>query len=191
VQPLARNLRHWRKVRGLTLSALAERASIAKSTVALLEHGKGNPSIDTVWSLARALDVPFASLFHDERADDGVHVVRAGTGPVVATDVAGLDYGPGLLVRHLLTRSGGALFEIYVLDLKPGATRESQAHLPGLYEHLLIIQGTVEITTNSSCEVVTEGDLISFAADRRHRYRVLEGPVRFVSVHEYPPVSTT
>jgi len=189
VQPLARNLRRWRKVRGLTLSALAERAGVAKSTVALLERGQGNPSIDTVWSLASALGAPIASLFHDEQADHGVHVVRAGSATIVATDVAGLDYGPGLLVRHLLSRSGGALFEVYVLDFEPGAMRDAQAHLAGLHEHLLIIQGTVEISTDSFCEVVGEGDLISFAADRPHRYRVIKGPVRFVSVHEYPATS--
>jgi len=34
--------------------------------------------------------------------------------------------------------------------------------------------------------VLNEGDLISFRADRPHTYRVLKGPVRLVSVHEYP-----
>jgi hypothetical protein len=34
--------------------------------------------------------------------------------------------------------------------------------------------------------VLDTGDLISFRADRTHSYRVLDGPVRLISVHEYP-----
>src|SRR5271168_857812 len=77
VQPIARNLRRWRMTREMTLSALAEQAGVAKSTVSLIERGQGNPSIDTVWALAAALGVPFASLFHDEPPTDDVTVVRA------------------------------------------------------------------------------------------------------------------
>jgi XRE family transcriptional regulator, regulator of sulfur utilization len=189
VQPIARNLRRWRTARGMTLSALAEQAGVAKSTVSLIERGQGNPSIDTVWALATALGVPFASLFHDESPDDDVHVVREDDGAIVAVDQAGLDHD-GLVIRHMLTRTGGAYTEIYTLVLEEGAERHAQAHVPGLFEHLVIATGTVEISTEAFSEVVSQGDLISFRADRPHTYRVVEGPVRLVSVHEYPQRAT-
>jgi quercetin dioxygenase-like cupin family protein len=56
----------------------------------------------------------------------------------------------------------------------------------GLFEHITVSAGTVEISTDSFSETVSQGDLISFRADRSHTYRVIEGPVRLVSVHEYP-----
>jgi len=171
--------------REMTLSALAEQAGVAKSTVSLIERGQGNPSIDTVWSLAAALGVPFASLFHDDPPDDDVTVVRADDASLVAFDSAGLDTG-GLAIRHLLTRTGGALIEIYTLALDEGAVRHAAAHTAGLSEHLTITEGTVEISTDAFTRVVSAGDLISFRADRPHTYRVIEGPVRFVSIHEYP-----
>lgn len=185
VQPIARNLRRWRVTREMTLSALAEQAGVAKSTVSLIERGQGNPSIDTVWALATALGVPFASLFHDEAPSDDVLVVREDDGSVVAIDQAGLD-GDGLVIRHMLTRTGGALMEIYTLVLDEGAVRHAEAHVSGLFEHLTVSAGKVEISTDSFTEVVSQGDLISFRADRPHSYRVIEGPVRLVSVHEYP-----
>lgn len=169
----------------MTLSALAEHAGVAKSTVSLIERGRGNPSIDTVWALAVALGVPFASLFHDEPAQRDVTVVRADHASVVAIDPAGLD-SDGLVIRHLLTRPGGDLIEIYTLELGEGAVRHSGAHVSGLFEHLTIAVGTVEISTDAFKEVVHAGDLISFRADRPHTYRVIRGPVRLVSVHEYP-----
>jgi XRE family transcriptional regulator, regulator of sulfur utilization len=170
--------------REMTLSALAEQAGVAKSTVSLIERGQGNPSIDTVWSLAVALGVPFASLFHDEPPTDDVTVVRGADAAVVAVDQAGVT--DGLVTRHLLTRTGGSLIEIYTLTLDENAVRHSGAHVSGLFEHLTIAVGTVEISTDSFTEVVSAGDLISFRADRPHTYRVIDGPVMFVSVHEYP-----
>ncbi|MGD0452074.1 MAG: helix-turn-helix domain-containing protein [Solirubrobacteraceae bacterium] len=186
VQPIARNLRRWRETRGMTLSALAEQAGVAKSTVSLIERGQGNPSIDTVWALAAALGVPFASLFHDEPPPDDVSVVREDdVAAVVAVDQAGLETD-GLVIRHMLTRAGGALIEIYTLLLEEGAVRHAEGHVAGLFEHITVATGTVEISGESFSEVIGQGDLISFRADQPHSYRVVEGPVRLVSVHEYP-----
>jgi transcriptional regulator with XRE-family HTH domain len=168
----------------MTLSALAEQAGVAKSTVSLIERGQGNPSIDTVWALASALGVPFTSLFHDEPPADDVSVVREDDGSVIAVESAGLE--EGLVVRHMLTRTGGALIEIYTLVLDEGAVRHAEAHVPGLFEHITVAAGKLEISSDSFTEALGQGDLISFRADRPHTYRVLEGPVRLVSVHEYP-----
>jgi transcriptional regulator with XRE-family HTH domain len=168
----------------MTLSALAEQAGVAKSTVSLIERGQGNPSIDTVWALASALGVPFTSLFHDEPPADDVSVVREDDGSVIAVESAGLE--EGLVVRHMLTRTGGALIEIYTLVLDEGAVRHAEAHVAGLFEHITVAAGKLEISSDSFKEVLGQGDLISFRADRPHTYRVIEGPVRLVSVHEYP-----
>jgi transcriptional regulator with XRE-family HTH domain len=171
--------------RQLTLSALAERAGLAKSTVSLIERGQGNPSIDTVWALAAALGVPFASLFHDEPPADDVLVVREDAGSIIMVDQAGLPT-EGLVVRHMLTRSGGSLMEIYTLELEEGAVRHAAGHVAGLFEHITVAAGTVEVGTDAFSEVLNPGDLISFRADRPHTYKVIRGPVRLVSVHEYP-----
>lgn len=169
----------------MTLSALAEQAGVAKSTVSLIERGQGNPSIDTVWALAAALGVPFASLFHDESPAGDMTVVREDDVEVIAVDQAGLAVD-GLVARHMLTRTGGSLIEIYTLVLDEGAVRHADGHVSGLFEHLTVATGSVEISNESFSEVVNQGDLISFRADRPHTYRVLDGPVRLVSVHEYP-----
>ncbi len=158
---------------------------MAKSTVSLIERGQGNPSIDTVWALAAALGVPFASLFHDEPPIDDVTVVRADDTSVIAVDKAGSET-TGLVARHLLTRTGGALIEIYTLTLDEEAVRHAHGHLNELFEHITVASGTIEISTDAFTEVLSEGDLISFRADRPHTYRVIDGPVRLVSIHEYP-----
>jgi XRE family transcriptional regulator, regulator of sulfur utilization len=185
-QPIARNLRRWRTIREMTLSALAEQAGVAKSTVSLIERGQGNPSIDTVWALASALGVPFASLFHEDSPAHDVLVVRERDGSVIPVEEAG-QASDGLVVRHMLTRTGGSLIEIYTLVLEDGAVRHANAHVSGLLEHVTVAAGTVEVATDSFSETISQGDLISFRADRPHSYRAVEGRARLVSVHEYPP----
>ena len=183
-QPIARNLHRWRTARGITRTALAERAGVAKSTVSLIERGHGNPSIGTVCALAGALGVPVASLFQDDPAADELTVVRAGDSQPLALEETGADNG--LTIRHLLTRPGGDLLEIYTLELTAGAVRNAGAHTRGLFEHLTITAGTVEVASKSFRVLVGEGDLVSFRADRPHSYRAVDGPARLVSVHEYP-----
>jgi XRE family transcriptional regulator, regulator of sulfur utilization len=183
--PVARNLRRWRMTREMTLAALAERAGVAKSTVSLIERGHGNPSVETISALAAALRVPFASIFHEEPPADEMTLIREHDSPVIAVEQVGLQ-GDRLTIRHLLTRTGGALIEIYTLVLQRGAVRYADAHVTGLFEHATVCTGSVEISTDSFSEVLNTGDLLSFRADRPHSYRVIDGPVRLVCIHEYP-----
>src|SRR3954453_14071382 len=52
---LGHNVRRLRHERGLSLGALAQAAGLAKQTLANLENGSGNPTVETLQSLAAAL----------------------------------------------------------------------------------------------------------------------------------------
>jgi transcriptional regulator with XRE-family HTH domain len=83
---IAAALRRERERHGISLAELARRAGIAKSTLSQLESGAGNPSVETLWSLAVVLDVPFSRLLDPPAAP--VHVVRASDRPVVRAELA-------------------------------------------------------------------------------------------------------
>ncbi|PVJ86390.1 transcriptional regulator, partial [Salmonella enterica subsp. enterica serovar Senftenberg] len=59
ISVIARSLVRERQRTGLSLAEIARRAGIAKSTLSQLEAGNGNPSLETLWSLCVALDIPF------------------------------------------------------------------------------------------------------------------------------------
>ena len=63
---LARSLKRTRLERAISIAELARQSGVSKATLSGLERGNGNPSIDTVWALARALNVPFGDLFDVE-----------------------------------------------------------------------------------------------------------------------------
>src|SRR3712207_7942354 len=59
---IAAALRRERERHGLSLTELARKAGIAKSTLSQLEAGSGNPSVETLLALAVVLEVPFSRL---------------------------------------------------------------------------------------------------------------------------------
>ena len=73
---LAHALRRERERRGLSLSETAKRAGIGKSTLSQLEGGSGNPSVETLWALATALDVQLSQLLDPDRPQMSVGVRR-------------------------------------------------------------------------------------------------------------------
>jgi len=60
---LGRNLRALRLARGMSQSALERAARLARSYIDGVESGRRNPTISTVFRLARALGVGPAALF--------------------------------------------------------------------------------------------------------------------------------
>src|SRR3954452_17082141 len=64
----------------LSVLELSRRSGVARNTIAALERGEGNPTIDTLYALADALGVPLADLLVSREAPAAVHVVRAGAG---------------------------------------------------------------------------------------------------------------
>ncbi|WP_324277863.1 helix-turn-helix transcriptional regulator [Blastococcus brunescens] len=57
LEMLGRNVRRIRGERQLSLGALAQKSGLAKQTLANLEGGGGNPTVDTLLRVARALGV--------------------------------------------------------------------------------------------------------------------------------------
>jgi transcriptional regulator with XRE-family HTH domain len=62
---------------GLTLAQVAEQAGLSLPYVSNLERGRGNPTLDALTALARALDVPLASLLGADGDDDPFDTVLA------------------------------------------------------------------------------------------------------------------
>src|SRR5262245_52515110 len=61
--------------RGMTIMDLAREAGISNGLLSQLERGIGNPSIETLAHLARALGIPIGSFFEPVSAitDDVIH----------------------------------------------------------------------------------------------------------------------
>lgn len=84
VRSVAGNVHALRAAAGLTLAELAAATGIGKSTLAQLESRRANPSVETLWAIAAALEVPFARRVDEHRP--ALHVVRAADVAVVRSE---------------------------------------------------------------------------------------------------------
>ena len=163
---LAAALRRERQRSGLSLSEVARRAQVSKSTLSQLEAGVGNPSLETLWALCVALDTPFARLFDEPKPR--VQLIRAGDGPTVAASEA--DY----LAVILAACPPGARRDIYRIQAEPGSERVSDPHMPGVIEHVVLCAGRARVGLVDEPLDLAPGDYTAYPGDVPHVFRALE-----------------
>jgi transcriptional regulator with XRE-family HTH domain len=180
LQAVAVNLQTWRLRRGMSVSALARAADVSKSTVSELERCHGNPSLDTLWALARALSIPFGYLFNSHDGEAKLQVVRE-------SDPSGVTIQePGYLARLVAGWAVDGELEVYVITIDEGVRRNSDSHGPGVIEHAITIAGRVDIGVGDESAELGPGDFITFPADQPHHYAALEGQGKIIAIHQYP-----
>jgi transcriptional regulator with XRE-family HTH domain len=178
VRAVAANVRALRLEAGLTLADLAAAAGLGKSTLAQLESGKANPSVETLWAIAAALQVSFARLVEEERPS--LQVVRGREVPAMRSDEA-----LGWAGRLLAASHRRGTFDVYLIDLERGGVRHADAHHTGVVEHLIVAQGRMRVGPRSGPVELDTGDLVTFAADVPHVYEALE-TAQAVLLMSYP-----
>lgn len=171
------SIRRERERGGLSMAELARRAGIAKSTLSQLESGAGNPSVETLWALAVALNVPFSRLVDPPRP--AVKVIRAGEGPVTHSERA--DYAATVLSSC----PPNARRDIYRIEAQPGETRASDPHMPGTVEHVLVGSGRALAGPTEAPVELGPGDYVSYPGDAPHVFRALAPDTLAVIVMEH------
>ena len=161
---VAANVRSFRLRQGLSLDLLASLAGSDRPALEAIEGGTGRPTIETLWKIAKALDLPFSSLLSRGGSGGTTVIRRAESTPLASAD-------GGFTSRPLFPFEGERQVEFYELRLAPGTLEEADAHAPGTTENLLVGQGEVEIVTGDGRHRLAQGDAILFDADVPHAYR--------------------
>lgn len=163
---IAAALRRERERAGLSVSELARRSNVSKATVSQLESGSGNPSVETLWAIATALDVTF-SVFVEDRLD-APQLIRASDGSAVRA--ADAPYEALLLAAG----APNARSDLYVLRAEPGSPRRSAPHSHGTTEHVVIITGSANVGPVDEPFTLHVGDYLRYAGDAGHVFEALE-----------------
>lgn len=175
---IAASLQHERHRAGISLTELARRAKISKSTLSQLESAQGNPSVETLWALCVALGITFADLIDSPRPQ--IRLIRAGDGPVVSSEKA------NYLATVLSSSPPNTRRDIYQLLAQPGKDRHSEPHTPGVVEHVILSTGRALVGLIDSPVELSPGDYLSYPGDLPHIFSALEPDTRAVLVSEQP-----
>jgi transcriptional regulator with XRE-family HTH domain len=173
---IARALRAHRRARGLSIGELARRAGVSKTLISRLEAGLGNPSVETLWRLAGALDVPLGMLIESEEPPP-TRLIDADEGQMVVSE-------GGFLGRLILAEGRDHRTEVYELRIGPGVDYEAEPHALDTAELVICVSGSLEVGPKGTEVHLSPGAALWFPADLPHRYRA-EQESRAILVMSY------
>ncbi|GAB4583997.1 helix-turn-helix domain-containing protein [Nocardia sp. IFM 10818] len=176
-EAIAAALRRERGRSGLSLTEVAKRAGIAKSTLSQLESGSGNPSIETLWALCLALGIQFSQLLDPPRPQ--VQVIRAGEGAELASAQA--EYR----ITLLSAAPSNVRRDIYRMTAEPGRPRRSDPHARGVTEHVMLCAGHANAGLADAPVELRPGDYICYPGDMPHVFEALEPGTWAMLISEY------
>lgn len=159
-----KNVAQIRNQRGMSLSGLSERCGIAKSTLSKLESGEGNPTVDTLWSIAKALDCSFGQLVEGD------------------TELR----NSGVLVRLIEHSKGEPNIEVYSIELQAGSRHDANPHQLGVRERITVLSGAVYVGPVDRPRLLHAGDSFLFEADVPHFYAAKNEKTLIHVFIEYP-----
>ncbi len=166
-------IRRRRRDRNMTLSAVAALTGLNVGYLSQVENDKASPSLETLSSLADALDVPIAWFLLDQSV--GPRVVRA------------VDRPRRRFLRGGPTMSqvdGGIARDIAIFEgeMPPGRPSGLHAH-PG-DEHHLVLAGRIRITQGSTTVEAGPGDYVLLDGTLPHdAVAIGDEPARLVIVY--------
>lgn len=175
---IAHAIRRERRRAEMSLSALALKANLSKSTLSQLEAGSGNPSVETLWAIAAALDVPFSFLF--ESAEPNATLIRLDEGATIESDVSAFS------TVLLADCPPSSRRDVYRVRQRKGAERAAKEHPHGTVEHVVVCQGKLRVGPEEQLEELKAGDYYRYAADVAHRYECLSDEVVYLLLMETP-----
>jgi transcriptional regulator with XRE-family HTH domain len=161
---VSKNLKRLRTERGLSLEKLAQKSTVSRAMLGQIELGQSAPTINVVWKIAKALDVPFSALITGTQST-GAKVLRAKAAKRL------MSSDGSFLSRALFPYDEPRRTEFYELKLLPKGQEVAEPHAPGTTENIVVSKGSIEIEVAGEKHQLETGDAILFEADVPHVYR--------------------
>jgi transcriptional regulator with XRE-family HTH domain len=154
-------LRSVRERRALTLKEVALKAGVSESLVSQIERGRVSPAIDTLLSLADALEIDYDCFFADLKKDRPIKIVRA-------CERSSFVPASGVKYEHLAQVDEQGGIEAYVITIDEGkSTGNTEYGHPG-WELGIVESGSMELTVGKEKHALKAGDSVTFKADTPH-----------------------
>ena len=160
-------IRNIRKKRGITAEELARRANLTRATVANLESGEGNPTMETITALSDAFQLTPSDLV---RLAEGTQCEAARIRRFKKGRLTG---------KHIWFPN----FEIYHIQAGSGLRKESDPqHHENTAEVCLVLSGKIKVTVGGLTHELDQGMALRFKAMHDHYFDVIED-AEFLLMH--------
>ncbi|MBS0288596.1 MAG: helix-turn-helix transcriptional regulator [Proteobacteria bacterium] len=164
---ISRTLKSLRQTRHWSLDKAAEKTGVSKAMLGQIERGESSPTIATLWKIASGFQTSFSSFIEEIHPHINEPIHRSGTAH---------QFHPNdnkIRVMPLFPFDKQLNFELFVIELLPGCEHLSLPHEVGTIEHVIVIQGKIEIFANKLWHALSKGEGFRFKANQPHGYRNL------------------
>ncbi|MFC9861324.1 MULTISPECIES: helix-turn-helix domain-containing protein [unclassified Streptomyces] len=153
---LARRLGELRGERGWSLDELSRRSGVSRSTLSRLERGELSPTATLLGRLCTVYGRTMSRLLMEVEAEP-VMFVPVDQQPVWRDEAA------GFVRRSVSPPHAGLRAEVIESTLEVGASLAYEhSPVPGVEQHIWVLEGTVEITVDGTAYRVGRGDSLRF-----------------------------
>jgi len=155
LHPLGERMRERRKELGLSLEELAARTDLSASFLSLVERNINNPSLDSLYRIAEALEVPqfYFSV-------DAYPAVGAQNPVVRRTERIQITFPPGDVTSELLVPNLRNRLEVFISRVKAAAGNVARTPKMASEECLYVMEGRLRIVLHEQEYLLEAGDSI-------------------------------
>lgn len=158
---IAHNLKRLREERKLSLGQLAELAGVSKVVLSQIEKGDSNPTINTIWKITGALQLPYTSLLEMPETQ-AVHIKKKDIAELEEDKYHIFSYYPKDQHRN---------FELYQIEMDPGCVHPSIGHSTNSSEYIMMVEGNAIIEVDGKEYLLEADDGLYFEASVPHCYK--------------------
>ncbi|MDU0114273.1 XRE family transcriptional regulator [Psychrosphaera aquimarina] len=171
-EAIGRQLKQARVNKTWSLDITSEHTGVSKAMLGQIERGESSPTVARLWKIANGFRLPLSYFFG---AVEG-SILNQG---ILTTD-------KGMSITRLFPFDVVTKCEMFSLTLAPHYQQISQAHIVGVVEHIIVIEGAIEYLLDGEWHYLRQGEVIKFNADKEHGYRnMLDQPAVFHNIISY------
>lgn len=162
---ISKTLKSLRQERGWSLDKAATETGVSKAMLGQIERGESSPTIATLWKIASGFQTSFSFFIEDLQSHFKEPIHRIG----VAQHLHPFDRK--IRVMPLFPFDKQLNFELFVIELLPSCEHLSPPHAADVIEHVVVIQGKIEVFVNNVWHPLNKGEGFRFNANQPHGYR--------------------
>ena len=156
---LGNSIRKVRKQNKMTMEQLSKKSGVSVLTIGNIENGKTNPTINILWKLSSALNVPLSQLLGYSNISDKVMKTNIG--------YAMNDFENGWIVRPVFQEDN---IEVFQVCLKANSTHVTQNQPLNSTEVVTVMKGKIMIHIDEKQYNLDSFDTINFKSGMLHEY---------------------
>jgi transcriptional regulator with XRE-family HTH domain len=164
---ISTTLKNLRRERGWSLDKAALETGVSKAMLGQIEREESSPTIATLWKIATGFRTSFSSFIEDISEETNNPLYRAGDTKILHPQ------DKKIRVHPLFPFDKELRFELFIIELLPGCEHLSPPHKHGVIEHIVVVEGDMEVFIHGTWQPLKKGEGLRFNANQPHGYRNL------------------